>query len=219
MRGGHGGFGSVADTSFNVMQTRRAASRSTFRCSTVGNADDDNALIKALVQLLPHGWWPPAAALRDECGLWALNEELIGSQRAHGSAEVQVSAMGQPHAAEAVRSAWRPLGPLPAAVCARLPGEPLPERALQLVRAGECCVLEAARLWPSAEASWCDAEYLRRGLRGACNVLSAPAANRKFTYWFGSEERIQSGYDAAPLVSTLSMTMDEYLAVCEGRAC
>lgn len=80
-----------------------------------------------------------------------------------------------------------------------------------------CCVLDRLKLWPAAEAKWGSGEYLRRELRGvACSVLSAPASKRRFSYWFDhstfASDRVPGGYQATPLVESITMSIEEYLA-------
>lgn len=105
---------------------------------------------------------------------------------------------------------------LPIVECARPAGNPLPARASELVRAGMCCVLEHARLWPAAEEKWGRAAYLRSELRDCpCAVLSSPASSKRFSYWFDQasygSDRVAAGYEAKPLVCSSTMSIEQYL--------
>lgn len=163
-----------------------------------------------------HGWRPPPSAQRDG-GLWLLPTERIGAlpppmPAIPNDGSSPFEELYIPAAAMAPAAPWGCLGALPSVDCARRQGEPLPLRTLELVRAGMCCVLNGARLWPAAEDQWASADYLRHGLSGVqCNVLSAPADGRRFSYWFEHSDRVQAGYKAAPLVKAQTMTIAGYL--------
>ena len=110
---------------------------------------------------------------------------------------------------------------LPTVECARPAGAPLPPFALELLRSGMCCVLNGARLWPTAEDKWggCGGvEYLREQLHGVeCSVLSSPATSRRFSYFFDSSHYRRPGaaeqpnYATMPLVGRITMSIDHYL--------
>ena len=161
-----------------------------------------------------HGWQPPPIAQR-EGGLWLLSPDAILSlppapATAIGPFAPLFDTAPPPTAAH--DTPWSIVGKLPTIGCARPHGAPLPARALELVRAGMCCVLQDAQLWPAAEAAWASADYLRAGLRGACNVLDAPSDSRRFSYFFNPADRKMAGYAVSPLVVARSMSIDEYLA-------
>ena len=163
-----------------------------------------------------HGWQPPQLARR-EGGLWLLDPAAIRGL----NATVARPAFDHFYAPATTASLtpWSSAGSLPTVVCTRARGMPLPSRAIELVQAGMCCVLQQAQLWPAAEAAWGSVEYLREGLRGAsCNVLSAPRDGQRFSYWFDPTDRVQAGYKAEPLVTTRTMSIDAYLEAAASSA-
>ncbi|KAL1519642.1 hypothetical protein AB1Y20_023153 [Prymnesium parvum] len=172
-----------------------------------------------LACLLPENWRPPSVAIRDG-GLWILSDSTIrtlpaGGQHGPFGELYETTKHPRQSSTSTAPTVWGCIGAVPRVECHRPPGSALPPRALQLVRSGMCCVLENAKLWAAAEIAWSNAEYLRNGLRGPCNVLSAPVdQGKRFSYWFDHSDRVQAGYRAAPLVSTVQMTMSEYLDVC-----
>jgi len=89
------------------------------------------------------GWQPPPAARRDG-GLWLLTREKLA---ALPPPQMAAAAYGTP----CFEPYFRCERALPVADCRRRAGGPLPAAALELVRAGMCCVLDGARLWPAAE--------------------------------------------------------------------
>jgi hypothetical protein len=153
--------------------------------------------------------WMPQAAMR-EGGLWLLKAEDIAKlERAAGD---KASAYGADQYGPLFDAAADGGVQLPAVDCARPLGQMLPQRAFSLVRARMCCILDQAKLWPAAEARWTDIAYLQRGLRAVpCNVLSAPRARKRFSYWFNHADRVQAGYKATPLVSTHTMGFEAYM--------
>lgn len=208
-----------------VRRHRAAASHAAFRRASPGKTSHTSpkpaatlsaGVVYEMVRRWPKSLWQLPAVAKREGGLWLLSSEairMLPSDPPHGPFRHLYSTSA---AAPASSAAWGTIGKLPAVECARPPGAPLPPQALQLVRAGMCCLLEHASLWPAAERSWHSAAYLRSGMRGAmCNVLSSPAdGGRRFSYWFSHGDRVQAGYQAKPLVSTLSMTIDAYFDAC-----
>ena len=171
---------------------------------------DDN--LPHLLRLYESRGWQPPPLARREGGLWLLSKETIAALHRASNA------LGKPYGTSCFDALFTQNGTersLPVVDCTRSHGGVLPPRALELVRAGMCCILEKARLWPAAEDSWGRVEYLRQELKGcACAVLSSPATSRRFSYWFDSSsysDRVHAGYKASPLVSSINMSIDQYL--------
>jgi hypoxia-inducible factor 1-alpha inhibitor (HIF hydroxylase) len=191
--------------------TRRARTATAYRRRALAPCARSEAVVA--IPLPPQAeWTPPPAALR-EGGLWLLSDPHIKQLRAAASPKALLDV------AYGTGDWFEKFAPsqleLPRVDCARLAGAPLPQAALRLVSGGMCCVLERARLWPAAEDAWCNEAYLRRELRGVdCYVLSSPVSSRRFSYWFdasGYSDRVQAGYLAKPLVTTMSMSIEQFL--------
>lgn len=191
-------------------------------------AGDCGFVDKVSALWMVHGWSLPPVARR-EGGIWLWDIETIASaHRAHENLDGCASPKyGEPW----FERYWAPapshgddaqgvggvIGLLPRVDCTRAAGSPLPPRACELVRAGMCCILQNARLWPAAEAKWANPEYLRQELssvRGGCTVLSSPVQSQRFSYWFDASshsDRVQAGYRASPLVTTVNMDVGTFL--------
>ena len=180
-------------------------------------AGDASSLDALTGHCISHGWKLPPPARR-EGGLWMLDPDRIATLPPPPTSSPEYGQLWFEQMFDYQLGERR----LPHIDCSARPaGSPLPARSLELVRAGMCCVLERPRLWPAAEEKWGSAAYLRRELKDVkCNVLSSPAASRRFSYWFDSSafsDRVQAGYKAKPVVTSLDMSVDSFLDASKKR--